>query len=482
MRAPLLVLALTATAFAGCVSAPSELEGAVVDPVITPPGDPIVRFDANGTLLPVDVPGAGSPWYALTGHRGAEPNVGVTKSGAIFSTAGDLVIRSVDRGATWETVYAFGLERFGAPVDPIRNSDPMLWVDPVTDRVYADPMFPTLECTTLAWSEDDGATWIERHAHCHPPVMDHQKFATGVPGPDANPLAGVLHPTVLYRCWNALVGTHCSASYDGGLSFPTTSLVLNRFRDGCGGLNGMPSAGPDGTVVVGASLGCDGPVLGLSRDSGLTWSVVEGPKDHGGELNDPEIEWGPDGTMYVLWTGDDFIPYLARTKDLGQTWEGPWRVAAPEVTSTVFAAMVAGDEGKLAIAYVGTKDTSSDPSDAPAETRWHLYVVTTEGATDPSPTFTSVRVTPHEDPVQIGCVWMRGLSAAGTECRNLLDFIDAAVHPDGTFVVAYTEGCTEGCAFVPDAKDDDSRSRDIALARLDGWILKTPAEVEPPTA
>lgn len=475
-RVPLLVLALVATSLAGCIDVPDDVNVAGIDPDVgLGSAARTVRFDGEGDVLPLAGGAIGTTWYGLTGYAGAEPNVGITSSGALFATAGDHVIRSADRGATWESVYAFGLEGKGAPVDPIRNSDPMLWVDTATDRVYADPMFPALACTTLAWSDDEGATWTERHGTCHPPPMDHQKLGGGKPGPGAPPVAGVLYPNVLYHCYNIVAGTACAVSYDGGLNFLPPQLVLSRLTDGCGGLNGMPIVGPDGTAVVGSSEGCDGPTLALTRDSGATWSVLHGPEDQGGMTNDPEVEFAPDGTMYVLWAGDDFIPYLARTRDQGETWEGPWRVAPPGVTGSVFAAMVAGDQGRLAMAFLATThEDADDPSYAPDDARWHLYVVTTEDADAEVPTFTSRQVTPDDDPVQVGCVWMGGFP--GTPCRNMLDFIDAAVHPDGTFFVVYTEGCTEGCAGAPDAKPEDSRARDTAIARLDGWMLKSPAE------
>lgn len=478
-RRPLpLVLPLLALAvLAGCVDAPTDVDAAVTDPAALPAAAGVLRFDGNGTLLPLP-PVVGKAWYGLTGHQGAEPNLGITSSGALFATADEHVVRSRDRGQTWEVVWTFGLEDDGAPVDPFFNSDPMLWVDPLTDRVYADPMFPTLACTTLAWSDDEGETWTERHGTCHAPPMDHQKLGGGKPGPQAPPVAGRLYPSVLYQCYNMLLTTNCAQSYDGGLNFLPAQPVLNAMTDGCAGLNGMPSVGPDGTVAVGSSVDCEGPVLGLSQDSGMTWRVVHGPEDKGGTLNDPEIEWASDGTMFVLWSGDDFLPYLARSRDLGATWEGPWKVSPPGVNSTVFAAMVAGDDGKLGIAFLGTRDQASDPSDAGDEVRWHLHVVTTEDALADAPTFTGVQVTPDEDPVQVGCVWMRGFP--GAPCRNMLDFIDAAVHPDGTFFVVYTEGCTEGCADVPGATPDDSRARDVAVARLDGWILRTAAADDPP--
>ncbi|HEX2021700.1 MAG TPA: sialidase family protein [Candidatus Thermoplasmatota archaeon] len=469
MLRPLLAVALAAAAVAGCVAPAAETAapGSTADALGE--ASRLVRFGADGALLPLD-PAAvvGEAVYRLTGHVGPEPNVGITSTGAIFVSADEEVLRSVDRGETWERVYLFGPDVQGAPADPVSNSDPMLWVDPATDRVYADPMFPALACTTLAWSDDEGATWTERHGTCHPPPMDHQKLGGGPPSAGAPPVAGVLYESVLYHCYNMGVSTNCATSYDGGLSFGPAVPVLDQGRHGCGGLNGMPAVGPDGAVAVGSSEGCDGLYLAVSRDSGVTWSVVEGPKDVGGATNDPDLAFTPDGTLYAIWAGDDQIPYLARTKDLS-TWDGPWRVAPPDVRTTVFPVLSAGSDGRLAMSFLGTRDYAGDPSDADDKARWHLYVVTTEDAASGAPTFTARQVTPDDDPVQVGCIWMRGFP--GAPCRNLLDFTDSAVAPDGTFFVAYAEGCTEGCAGNADATPEDSRDRQAAIARLDGWSL-----------
>ncbi len=117
-----------------------------------------------------------------TGFQGAEPNIGVTPSGAVFATAwGEAdatdviggpgaIVRSTDGGKTWELVYT---QQVGF------TSDPMLWVDTVTGRIFSPQMFPTLLCSNQIWSDDDGETWLETPLSCGAPVVDHQKLATG---------------------------------------------------------------------------------------------------------------------------------------------------------------------------------------------------------------------------------------------------------------------------------------------------------------
>lgn len=463
MRVAAVALALL---LAGCLSpAPAEtLDTASLSGAAT---GVVQAFLADGTPATLqDL--VGTATYILTGHDGAEPNIGITASGAVFVTADDHVLRSTDRGTTWEIVYDFVPPPPGAPFDPVGNSDPMLFVDPVTDIVYNDPMFPTLACSSLVSSEDDGETWFERHGVCHPPPMDHQRLGSGLPGPRAPALAGVAHPTVLYQCYNQIVNTVCASSFDGGLDWAYHTVVANGLRDGCAGTNGSPRAGPDGTVVV--ALWCDDPPLAaFSEDNGLTWRLSELPDVEGPGWGDPSVAWTPDGTVYVSYSDGEYGQYLARSVDKGETWDGPWNLLPPGVDSAVFGAIAVGSDGRLGALTVATRDPVDDPSDAPDDTRWHVYVTTTDTAATENPLFVSYQVTPEDDPVQVGCVWIRGFP--GAPCRNMLDFIDAAMAPDGTFFGVYTEGCTEGCAGKADAKPDDSRSREVAVVRLDGWSL-----------
>jgi hypothetical protein len=47
-----------------------------------------------------------------------------------------------------------------------------------------------------------------------------------------------------------------------------------------------------------------------------------------------------------------------------------------------------------------------------------------------------------DDVVQRGCVYLGG--NFGPPCRNLYDFMDAAVLPDGRVIVGYADGDVEG--------------------------------------
>jgi BNR repeat protein len=449
----------------------------------TPASSMVVRFDGRGAVLDGGTP-MGRPWAHRIGLPGGEPSLGITSRGTLLMTGSDdLTARSADGGLTWEVVHDFTMLAGGTDVFDTR--DPMLWVDPLTDRIYLDHLYPGTRsftnatpfgvsaCTSLFTSDDEGATWTHHPAGCLLPGMDHQKIASGPPAAAAA-RPPTSYPTVLYLCYKqqaALgflrsVATDCAVSHDGGASWTGESTVADKLRDGgCGGINGQPAIAPDGTVVVPLVEGCGRLMLAVSRDSGLTWTTVQGPPSVGAEGIDAEVDYAPDGALLAAWTGRDHLPYLARSNDHGATWSDPWKASPPGVTATAFTTVQAGT-GRAALAFLGTRDapegTAAD--DAPSAARWHLFIVTADLG-QLLPEFTAFQVTSDEEPVQIGCIF-QGLADT---CRNLLDFIDSAVNPDGTFFVAFTDGCAEDCDGQPEADADDSHSRQMAIAALAGW-------------
>ena len=202
----LVALALLATALAGCVTPPDgEVQAATAD------GLPLGLLSYDGTGAPAPVPAAlQEPTRIverLMGHRGAEPNVGVTSTGAAFMTAGHNTMRSLDHGKTWEVVFnlteAFPAALWGTPASQVmRSSDPMLWVDPVTDRVFTNHM-TGLYCSNMVVSDDEGESWLMKPMTCGLPVNDHQKVATAIGyGPGAPKPPNPVYPNPVYYCYN----------------------------------------------------------------------------------------------------------------------------------------------------------------------------------------------------------------------------------------------------------------------------------------
>jgi hypothetical protein len=64
-------------------------------------------------------------------------------------------------------------------------------------------------------------------------------------------------------------------------------------------------------------------------------------------------------------------------------------------------------------------------------------VTQTSDALDAAPRFTTTRVTPADDPAQVGCIWLQG---GVNDCRNIGDFI-GMTQVGGRPYVVYVDGC-----------------------------------------
>lgn len=474
MRPWAAALLLGVLLLAGCSGSKSPA------PPAAPPPGPAHDLTYDGDGNPVATPAALQGDLVVVPHpvhaRGGEPNIGVTPKGTIFVTAGPGVWRSQDHGATWREAFNLTTAFAGVPPNPetpqaTRSSDDMLWVDPDTGRVFADFM-TGLECSNMVRSDDEGVSWTMKPLTCGIPVNDHQKVMTKHWGPTVAAPPATAYPNLVYYCYNKLVESNCAVSYDGGTTFQfdrPAAIAPVTGGEGtltapCGGINGHPAGAPDGTLYLPINLGCPGPVVAVSRDNGLTYTVRQGPADHGAEEIDPDMTVTPDGTAYMLYRGTDHLEYLVRSKDQFATWDGPFRVSPPGVGSTVFAGITSQQDGRVAMAFLGTRDSTDYPEKAGNATRWHLWYVSTYDAEGASPAFRAVQVTPDDAPVQIGCVW---LSGGSNPCRNMLDFIDMSSDRDGRAMVVFSDGCAADCDHNATATNLQSRNRQVTVAVLE---------------
>ena len=429
-----------------------------------------------------------------TGHRGrvgGEPTIAVLTDGTIFTNAWDETLRSTDGGRTWETVLDISLS--DAQGGLTFSGDPWVWADPVTDRVFT--MHGLVPCTAFWWSDDRGDSWTENRVGCITTYNDHPQLTSGPPGPEPNPLVAVRFPSVLYQCFNEPVfyiadlngppfgestvdeqTVACLMSYDGGQTWPVERVLATHYMGtrGCGFLHSPAAIAADGIVAVAvAAPACEGIDIQISRDSGLTWQLVAGPRStdsfFGANPAEPYLAWSETGALYALWRGSDNLKHGARMDTPG-VWSDAWTISAPGVLSTEHGVLLAGSAGRLAIAYLGTRDSAEIPNEVPATTRWHLFLATSENADSDVPEFVHYQATSDQDPVQIGCTRPPSPARDGVEwaCMNLRDFIGGASAPDGTFLVSFTDGCPPGCGSA-----EASRDTQTVVAALTGWNLKT---------
>jgi hypothetical protein len=386
------------------------------------------------------------------------------------------------------------------------TSDPYLWVDPVTDRIFDLQMVNT-QGTWIAWSDDDGATWLANPLDAGSvPDVDHIKLATG-PWTNAGfgqlgqQTKGVgLYPQATYFCHNSGEGVLCYTSFDGGRTFPVGSTAIgavlpNELLSPTTGLHGAISTAPDGTVYVPPRTAV--PEVAVSHDNGFSWSVVQLGADAGtpNPRKNAEVAADTASNAYMTWIGKDQGVYLSRSTDGGTTWDATSLRASPAaVVSATFPQIQAGDPGRIAIAYLGstnadklnTSDIDGKPWDgnphyAPEGVTYDLYVTFSLDALSAAPTWHTVKVT--TDPVQAGSICLNSGDCRdiGGSNRNLLDFNDLSQDKDGRIYVAFTDGCRAECADdgTPEARDSRSARGTVAILESGPSLLSAKGMLKP---
>jgi hypothetical protein len=153
---------------------------------------------------------------------------------------------------------------------------------------------------------------------------------------------------------------------------------------------------------------------------------------------------GANGTVYLGSVGSDGRPRVAVSHDQGSHWSTPQIVGGSfGIQNAVFPAMVAGDDDRATMAFLGTPTGGNYQDTATFKGVWHLYLATTY---DGGQTWVTSDATPH-DPVQRGSI-----CTGGTTCgndRNLLDFIDVTVDRQGRVEAAFADGCVGACVTDP---------------------------------
>src|SRR5262249_4004604 len=158
-------------------------------------------------------------------------------------------------------------------------------------------------------------------------------------------------------------------------------------------------------------------------DNGQNWAahVVPGSES---SLSDPSVglplnEVGKpspqiSSTAYLGYCNGDGLAKVAVSRDQGASWINVFDVGATAgIKNCMFAEMVAGDDNRASMFFLGTT-TPGDTQDPKFAGVWHAYVATT---LDGGNTWGLTDATPN-DPVQIGKICMGGINCTGG--RNLL--------------------------------------------------------------
>lgn len=443
-------------------------------PSVTPP--------EAGTMLPGEetithlrrgrdakVGGAGGGRAIYTGVTAFEPTLGIDEQGRIFyqgfasSTVVEgayrslkpIVVVSRDDGGSWEEV---------TPQTHTHSQDPYLYVDARTGRAFTADV--TLPCTTVSHTDDVGRSWVTSEA-CG--VVDHQTVFAGPPV--SSPTVG--YPNIVYMCaadWGVGVystATSCLKSLDGGIAWMETGAppynADPRQGEGtadvpglCDGATGHGLVDSNGVVYLPKGW-CGQPYLAISKDEGATWERIQVAVNGMPEKFDNEVcvgacveGWVSDheaalaidgsGNIFYFWIARDRLPYLAVSRDGGESFSKPIRVGPPGLKEAFGPAMDAGDDGKVALAYVGS--TNAPGGEAPDgkgpeysdSVTWNGYITTSLDALSDNPRFFTTSVNATSDPI------VRGACSV-IRCSEVGDFIDVVIGPEGTPWASLVDVC-----------------------------------------
>jgi hypothetical protein len=392
-------------------------------------GHPVPPTTFATYSIPSSMPGA---------DFAGEPSVGVDwQTGKIMYQAGPATFRLTPSNGEWTDVSS---------PDTQFNIDPILATDPMSGLTLAGG--DDGSCSVLAVTHNDGDTWQPSLPCTATP--DHPTVGIG-PVVGSSPQAG---HRVVYFCQQYPAVDECTTSTDDGLTWLPAVPVTG----GCMGVTGHVKASWDGTayVPIRSCFDLSDPSAyvnvgaAISTNNGRSWKSYRIPNaivpSHG---FDPSIATTPDNTVYESWGRfDDDKPVVAWSHNHGRTWSAPVNIAkhAPyPIYATAFHAAVAGDNRRVAVAYLGADrpgTKSVTPFDNSYLGAWYLYI---SASYDGGRHWTTTRV--QKAPVQLGPICDNG-----TQClsgRNLLDFIDAGVTADGRVVVGYDNGCSGGCPVDP---------------------------------
>lgn len=421
--------------------------------LVTGAPEPVAGIIKQAKQNPYGVPVFGI--YSQTGIGDAcgEPTVGVDpRTGNALYQCGLQTLRVAfgKRGtSTWTPVQP--------PVEGAQSSDPILWRDPDTGRVFINQLMPQ-GCSAQAYSDDFGTTWTQSAVGCGIGIsFDHQTIVTG--RPTALP-ASPAYPNLVYYCTNDSPVTvmptlaDCAVSLDGGLTFGPTHPMTSGAGETCSPILGHLKTAPDGTLYAmpdGCADEAGDQAVFVSTDNSLRWTKHSIPHATEGDAGHPSLAVGSDGTVYAAWGSKDNPEgggrvYVSVSRDKGAHWTQPAPLGKElGVHVSRFPLAVAGDGDRAAVAYLGSTDTGNPGRNKSFFGTWRMYVSYTY---DRGRTWKTYDATPGS-PVQVGSICTSGINCTkGPDGdRNLYDFNDMVLDGQGRVVIAFADGClkTTGC-------------------------------------
>lgn len=145
------------------------------------------------------------------------------------------------------------------------------------------------------------------------------------------------------------------------------------------------------------------------------------------------------GNVYFTWTGKNRLPYLAISRDGGESWGEPMMIGPPGLKEASLPAIDIGRDGRIAIAYMGSMNApggEAPDGEGPeyAAVTWNGYITVTDMALSRDPIFYTASINDPLDPLVIG-------SCGILRCQQVYDFIDVVIDRRGRVWTSMVDGC-----------------------------------------
>ena len=350
-----------------------------------------------------------------------EPSIKVDDAGTIYVAGVCCVGRaspawySRDDGETFEYLPSPGGARettLGAEGDFI--------VDDADGVYFVDTWVPNLLYTR--WS-GHGDVWEYT-----------QDTAIGViPGVDDRPWLAYSHGAV-YLYVNHATHVTVYKSTDGGHTWDTSFDTIGRGQQYFPG-HVAADRNSDDVYLFGEGCGLAAICAAVSHDAGETWEEFPaGTLPRGGLaafMTAADVDAA--GNVYGVYAdtdGSGCDVYLAASADRGETWT-QYRVNPEQGGCATFPWVAAGDDGRIAATWYENPSPKSQNT-VPGNSEWHLRaaVITDAASASPTVTYGTMDQVIHKGPLN----------------RDLWDFQQIDVGPDGRFHIAAVEDQTPECS------------------------------------
>jgi hypothetical protein len=177
------------------------------------------------------------------------------------------------------------------------------------------------------------------------------------------------------------------------------------------------------------------------------------------------------GNIYVTWSTpsartNNYDVWFASSHDHGKTYYGPFRVSQNGTQGTM-PWIAAGDSGRIDIVYYGTTGTES-PNTSTTD-QWNVFMAQSLNAAGREPVFTASQASDHI--MHVGPICNVGILCGGGT-RQLLDFFQVAIGPDGLANIAYADdGASNGPTHISYARQSGGP---LALKNPVGFVCEPP--------